>query len=127
MGAEVKVGDVIWRFDTNHRVYKRPANMRDPEYGVPIYRAYWVPVHITGETTRSWITVYGKVPKHGKEMRRAGWALTQQAVDEDCWVEHHMHRLQRAMSCSLSKYNPGVAERMRAIMAAIDYKEEGWK
>jgi hypothetical protein len=31
------------------------------------------------------------------------------------------------MSCSLSKYDPGVAERMRAIMAAIDYKEEGWK
>ena len=47
------IGDTVWYFDPNHRVYNRDANGR--RIGGPIWREHWRPVEVTGETRLSWI------------------------------------------------------------------------
>jgi hypothetical protein len=77
-----KVGDAIWIFDINRRVYPRDADGRAT--GGPIWREHWKLHVIVGETSRSWLTDYGnKIAKRGTdpslvlfseaEIDRAGW------------------------------------------------------
>lgn len=126
----LKVGDTIWRFDHNHRVY-RPLKPGEPPYasrGAPIYREYWVPTKITGETRVSWETCYGKVPKNGKDRRRKGWCFTQEEVDHDVWIDAYRYRIERAVLYALARrFDHGYYERVQAIAKAIDFKPEEWK
>ena len=127
----LKVGDTIWRFDSNHRVYpERPKDARGKtDYDIsrsPIYRGYWVPVEITGETSRSWLTIRGKAPKRAPDLRRQGWAFTQKDVDDDCWVNERLHKLNRALSCGLRRHDPNIREKMEKIAEIIGFKQEEW-
>ena len=47
------IGDTVWYFDPNHRVYKKDANGKGT--GGPIWRDHWRPAKGTGETRLSWI------------------------------------------------------------------------
>lgn len=90
----MKVGDKIWRFDDNRRVYpKAPPGKLWPRGG-PIYREHWYEVEITGETSRSWVVGKGygecKVPKKGVHH---GFAFTKQELDDACYVHEHAHKL----------------------------------
>jgi len=49
----LKVGDTVWVFDINRRVYD--GNGLGAKI---IYREHFRPVHIIGETSRSWILDY---------------------------------------------------------------------
>lgn len=82
----LKIGDTIWRFNSNHRVY--------PQTSYAPSRAHmWRPVKITDETVRSWITAYGKAPKKGYV---EGWALSKQDVEDDLWVDRNWYRIRDA-------------------------------
>lgn len=89
------VGDTIWYFNINRRVY--PAR----EFGKPhaslgpIYREHWVATKIIGETTRSWLCEYGR--KCAKKGDRLGWALSEAEVDDDCFVSEERHRIADAV------------------------------
>ena len=93
----MKVGDPIWLFNVNRRVYTREPGR--PYGGGLIYREHWEVRKITGETSRSWLvarwerdTKPTKVPKKGLH---PGWAFTQQEVDLDCWLHEHRVKILR--------------------------------
>jgi hypothetical protein len=83
----VTVGDTIWEFDSNRRVYPKDKSIGSG----PIWREHWVALPITGETSRSWIVGHGwpkKVPKKGPHR---GYAFSQAEIDDleyvhdKCW------------------------------------------
>ena len=87
--SDLKVGDSIWCFDINRRKYAPPEPGCRYPTGGPIYREHWRQVEITGETSRSWVTLYGKCPKRGGH----GWALTEAEVDDDVWAHDHRYKI----------------------------------
>lgn len=87
----MKVGDKIWRFDSNRRVYAKNSTLSSP----PNRRQMWHEVEITGETSRSWVTAYGKVPKREAPY---GWSFTQQGVDDDVWCHNNVYRITVAVT-----------------------------
>ena len=103
----LKVGDTIWRFDANHRVYKKEGGRSQG----PNYRDHWRPMVIASETSRSWITKWGeKCPKKGQ---RWGWALTEGEVDDDVYVHDNRWRIIRRIE------NIRDAETLRRIEAQL--------
>lgn len=110
--TESLVGQTVWRFEENYRVYAK----EDGRHG-PIYREHWRPYIVTGETPRSWIAGKGagqfKIQKAGN---RPGFALTAQEVDENCWVNENrwkvVHRVER---CS-----PAVLRRIAALVGFVE-------
>jgi len=56
----MKVGDKVWLFDGNRRVYPKSAGMSC----APIYSEHFYSVTIDSETSRSWIVDGVKFPKN---------------------------------------------------------------
>ena len=108
----MKIGDTIWRFNNNRRVYKEGRS-------TPIYREHWIPSEITGETTRSWIIGMGygeyKIPKKGAHH---GFAFTQQEVDDDCYVKENLYRISRTLEYVRD------ANILRQVASLIGYMEQ---
>lgn len=113
---EIGIGSTVWFFDGNHRVYEKDANGRST--GGAIYREYWVPKIIDGESKVSWIVRAGHGKNFGetklpKKMftqpfeRRGGmegrwFAITEQEVESDCWANNHRYRIKDAINkCSV--------------------------
>lgn len=111
----MKVGDKIWRFDHNRRVY--PKTNDQYRSVPPIYAEHWVPVEIVGETSRSWIVDWfkAKVPKKGPHH---GYAFTQKEVDDDVWVHSHCWRLREVVSVCKD------ADVLRKVAELVGYKPE---
>ncbi len=88
----MKIGDTIWRFNTNRRVYS-------DDKSAPIWREHWEPLTIIGETTRSWLVGYYykpyRVPKKGSDPRQ--WVFSEEEIENRDWVERHKHRISRAV------------------------------
>jgi hypothetical protein len=121
-GSEgLKVGDMVWQFDTTHRVYKK--NAKGETYGAPIEREYWRPRTIASETPKLWILSNGdKVLK--RDLSYANWpsgrahVLTRvEEVEDLCWVKDHAYRISRAV---LSCQDP---KRLRAVAATVGYED----
>ena len=109
-----KVGDTIWRFDINRRVYraKKPGELYGR--GGPIYREHWQPLVIVSETPRSWVTEYGvKCPKKGAHQ---GWCLTKEELDACCFVQEHRHKISDHLKLIAD------AAVLRAVAEIIGYK-----
>jgi hypothetical protein len=88
----MKVGDTVWVFDSNHRVYRPRLPGEAYARGGPIWREHWRPRTIVGENARSWILNLGeKVPK--KNPSAWMYAFSEQEIDDRAWVEEHRHRL----------------------------------
>ena len=106
-----KVGDTIWIFDIQRRVYARDADGRAT--GGPIWREHWRPVVIVGETSRSWVTDYGnKIAKSGTDPRNV--AFSEAEIDRAAWVRDNARRISgRVMAC-------GDFEKLKAIEATLD-------
>lgn len=114
----IAVGDPIWYFDINNRVYRKDAG-HSHDSG-PIYREHWVKRIIVGETSRSWLIGYdhglrvlNKVPKKGPH---PGWAFSIEEIEDDCWIHEHRYKMSRAVSCISS------AATLREVARVI-----GWK
>ena len=103
--ADLKIGDTVWLFDINCRVYP-PKGNDGRSYGAPIYREHWRPVPITGENRASWeIGRYGSFPKKKPADKaflatymKNGYggyrvALSVQEVNDDVWKYAHGFRI----------------------------------
>lgn len=111
MKQPLKVGDTIYRYDENHRVYDR--NAKGEAKGPPIFSGYFRPYRIVGEEKRSWIlaAVYGdgevsrvqsKLGKHIVDTRPAGYGgapmWSSEAMREACiWRHTHGYALSEAV------------------------------
>ena len=106
-----KVGDTIWIFDINRRVYARDADGRATDGS--IWREHWRPMVIVVETSRSWLTDYGaKVAKRGTDPRNV--AFSEAEIDRAGWVRDNAHRIsERVMECR-------DFETLKAIEAILD-------
>jgi hypothetical protein len=84
----VKVGDTVWFFDINSRVYTNAQS-------APIWRKHWRKATIVSETTRSWVTdrLPTKLPKKGPWPR--GWVATEAEIDRLEWIEANARALAR--------------------------------
>jgi hypothetical protein len=90
----VKIGDTVYRFDGNWRVYRKDANGRG--VGPPLYREHWRPTAIVGETSRSWVTTFGtKLPK-GKPAPR-GWCYSLADIEREAFRDEHAYRIAEAI------------------------------
>lgn len=75
----MQVGDTVWVFSQNHRVYHRDSNGKC--FGGPIYREHFVQRTIVGETTKSWLLVDGtKISKKTLE-----GIYTDQQKEDSTW------------------------------------------
>lgn len=102
MSEEIKVGDTLWRFDSNHRQYDKPG-----PGGRIVYRSHFVPEVITGETKMSWLVqwyqrVVWKINK--KTLATAmqnGYSgsqfYTAQGVEDDIWRNEHRCKIEGMM------------------------------
>lgn len=86
----MKVGDTIWRFNGNRRIYQKGQS-------APVWREHWEPRLVIGQTTRSWLVGYEykptKVPKHGADPRV--WAFSEAELDRLAWVMDNRHQIAR--------------------------------
>ena len=95
------IGDSIWRFDQNRRVYTQ----REPgkySSGAPIWREHWERMEIVGETRVSWLVGYGAKGRVLHKVRKAsptlrGWAFDDAEIDRLAWVEANVYKLSRAV------------------------------
>jgi hypothetical protein len=113
------IGQTIYVFDINRRVYpKRPPGAAYLGEG-PIYREHWRAEKVVGETRVSWVLEFGrKVPKDQAKARKQGVVFTAQEVDDDCWLKSHRYRIVNDIS---RIDDPAL---LRKIADLIGYKAE---
>jgi hypothetical protein len=101
----LKIGDSVWIFQPEHRVYQQDENGRS--FGAPIWREHWREHFVIGETSRSWLIGWRKysapgmyvlkLPKSSSDRiscaggRSATVAFSQAEIDEREWVHDHCH------------------------------------
>ena len=118
-----QVGDTIYRFDQNRRVYDKSRLN-----GKIIYSEHFVPEAITGETAQSWLIhdahndVRWRVNK--KTMRTAakgGWFgyafFTAEGMSDDIWRNDHRHKIVSMMS-------QATTAQLRQIADVLGYDEK---
>lgn len=99
MTSGPKIGDTVYQFDVNRRVYKKDAAGHST--GGPIYREHFRPYVIVGEDKRSWILdtperSWAGEPFPGKVAKAK--VLTADEMDADCWRHDHRYQLSQAIS-----------------------------
>ncbi len=120
----MNVGDRVWWFDQNKRVYERDEKGRP--VGRPIWREHWRELAVIGETRVSWLVGYpgAKVEDHGFKLPKrdfadgkcpSGWALSLEHIEERSWVEEHRWQIGDALDrCE----DPAV---LRQVAALVGY------
>lgn len=88
----VKVGDNIWVFNINRRIYRRNENGK--YIGGPIWKEHWEKHIITGETSRSWLFGYGqKIPK--KNAQNVCYSLDE--IEKLAFVKDNQYKIADAV------------------------------
>jgi hypothetical protein len=114
----MQVGDVVYRFDRNHRVYAKAEGARFASSG-PIYREHFRPAYIVGEEGRSWLVSSTPDGSHPRKIGKAKAAfLTAEQVDADCWVNGNRHHV-----CALLQRCTD-ADTIKAVAALLGYSPE---
>ena len=80
----MKVGDKIWLFSGNRRVYRKDG----VEYSSPIYSEHFYQDTIDGETSRSWIV--GKTKFSKKDTRGI---FTDQEKEDAIWANDYRWKI----------------------------------
>ena len=96
----MNIGDTVYRFDINRRVYEPPKDGNREVTSGPIWREHWRPMKVWRETSRSWL-VQGegcveRIPK--RRYDRQQWAMSAEELEQRCWVHEHAPRLARAVA-----------------------------
>lgn len=95
----LKIGDTIWEFDINRRIYPQGRKMLGG--GPPLYSEHFISATITGETAQSWlIESSGRTRKVNKKtMLQANgiytpisWHTTE-SMGDDIWIHENRHVL----------------------------------
>lgn len=116
----MKIGDVIYHFDSNHRVYRKDA--KGHSTGSPIYREHWREIKVIGETSRSWLVGVDWHPdKIAKKDLAAGelhgYCLTLEEVEKRSFVADNRHHISNIVS--------GLTyDKLKAVADLIGYKPE---
>ena len=109
----MQIGDKVWIFDNNHRIYEDDKGNKLS--GAPWYRGHFVERYILGETKQSWIIGYEndcvdyrfnlKVNK--KTMIVNGHALgtklylSEEEINQACWMQENSYKItQRLQRCN---------------------------
>ena len=118
-----KVGDYVWVFDQNRRIYERGPDGR--ALGPPLFREHFRPVQIVGETAKSWILAGGdKVPRSGGDVRHHKNGrypaipvyMTRGAVDAAVFRHDHKYKI----SMAVEKCDD--IDVLRQVAALVGYK-----
>ena len=109
-----KVGDPVWLFDDNYRVYR-------PDKSGPIWREKWRKRLIVGETSRSWLVGYSTTSRTQTKVAKkgpfCGVAFSEEEIDEAAWVEENRYRINESMRYVRD------ATVLRKVAELIGYKE----
>ena len=106
-----KIGDTVYLFDINHRVYKRNADGRAT--GGPVYREHFRPFVIQGEDKRSWLVVS---QGHTWQQRLAkSKFITAEQMDERIWLNDHRYKLNRLLN------NCSDVDTLKAVADVLNY------
>lgn len=86
----LKVGDTVYTFNHNRRIYSQDKNQHGP-----IYAEHFFPVLIVGETRISWLTEYGgkykKIyDKHTPDSLRL---FTEEEKDRAVWLYENQYKI----------------------------------
>ena len=113
--ADLSVGDTVYWFDVNRRVYTKDASGHST--GGPIWRQHWRKVEVIGETARRWLLSHyaGKIPKKGPTPR--GFSLCEREIDRAEWVEKNKHKLISHLTQRVDNYDV-----LKQIAALIGYQ-----
>lgn len=118
----VSIGDTLYRFDKNHRVYRRDASGR--AVGGPIFTEYFVPHQIVGETKLSWLVGNdGRYKVNKKTLREAGrsgfhgyqWH-TEDGKQDAIWRASHRLGIKTML-------DNATTEQLRKVASIIGYVE----
>ncbi|KLU62292.1 hypothetical protein CEB3_c13360 [Peptococcaceae bacterium CEB3] len=96
----MQVGDRVWIFDENNRVYRDAAGN---ETLSPWYRGHFVEHFVVGETRHSWILARSATthPKRGfkipKKDAEKHVFVSEEAVEKACWVQSNRYRIAKAV------------------------------
>lgn len=130
---QLKIGDSVWVFDPNRRVYRRDA--KGNSVGGPIYREHWREHFIVGETRVSWLVGFTRDLPHDhrcvlrmpkadptgvaeKGFGRRRVLLSPAAVEDDAWVAENRCRISDAVNRCRD------ADTLRRIAEMVGYKED---
>lgn len=120
----VKVGDPIWFFDVNHRVYEKDPTTGRPTGG-PIWRKHWVQKEIIDETRVSWVVGYPKSRFAEAKLAKKdfadggcprGWATSPEHIEGLEWVEEHAWKIGEAVR---GLRNSDMLKRVAAIVGYV--------
>lgn len=94
--ASLKIGDILYNFDGNRRVYRR--NEAGIASGGPIYQDHFEAVPIIGETKVSWILKRYDAKVNKKNLSSVcqfadrGF-FTESAMIADIWLHEHRYKI----------------------------------
>lgn len=115
-----KIGDILYRFDGNYRVYPKREEGGLPRGG-PIYREHFRPSAIIGETRLSWV-IDGDYKVSKRDMscpaaKQCGGRgiFTLQEMEDDIWSHEHRHKIGRLIEmCDIDK--------LKKVAELLEYK-----
>jgi hypothetical protein len=120
-GETMKLGDTLYRFDGNRRVYREGGAFGG---GGPIYREHFEPLKIVGENRMSWILERGwKVRKsdlkgEAESFQYGGRGFfTAEGMELDIWLHDHKHRIVAYIE------RQATPTQLKQIAELIGYKE----
>ena len=116
--AALKVGDMLYSFDTNRRTYRPNPPGQSYSSGGPIYERHFEAEKIVGETKLSWVMERGaKINKKTFSTPTSyGFSgyFTKSAMDSDIWKHSHRHKIVREVERAS-------ADQLRAIAQIVGY------
>lgn len=116
----ITIGQTVWVLDTNRRVYTKAQS-------APIYREYFTPHKVIGETSVSWLLEHAlKIDKRTGLLRKPspqGYFglhpriyISSAEVEDACYVNDHCYTIGRAVQGCKD------AEILRQIKALLESK-----
>jgi hypothetical protein len=116
----MKIGDTIYYFDQNHRVYEEDENGKS--FGGPIWIKHWRERKIIGETKVSWLVGFEWKPdKVNKKKLAAGelgnYCASWDQIEEAAWVHANRWKIVRLLEWERSY------DKIKEIAKILDYEE----
>jgi hypothetical protein len=108
----MQIGDTLYNFDVNRRVYTKPEN----GFGKIIYSKHFHPLKIIGETRMSWLLEHGyRAKKKGDDPMSRGGFYTAEEMADNIWVNDHRHKVRDLL-------DRAPAEQIRQVAAVLGYQ-----
>lgn len=127
----MKIGDSVWIYDSNCRIYPKDENGKHIPNSSPDYRLSWLEKFVIGETRISWIVANSRDAKPGQKWRChkipkkpefqstevRGVAYSAEELDAAVWQSSHRWRVIRMVEhCN--------GDTLRKIAELVGYQPE---